>query len=406
MTEVVLEQIINTETRNSMIKIKATQMLSELRKENRVCLLKKALYGLRQAGRRWHMRCDEELKKFGLKNSLADPCLYYQGKGEDALLVAIYVDDILVASRNLGHIESLKKHLSEVFDIKDLGNVKHCLGIEFSRKKNGIAMCQSAYIKEILHRFGMTESKPVATPIEPGIKLKKDNQSHGDDKEDRPYKQLVGALMYLAICTRPDIAHAISYLSQFCACNDESHWKAAKRVLRYLKGTVDVGIVFTRTSTPLVGYVDADWANCPDDRRSYTGYAFILGGSPVSWESRKQRTVALSSTEAEYMALSEAAKEAIYLKRLLTELGFYELAEVKVYIDNNGARKLAENPVFHNRTKHIDVRHHFVREAIEREHLTVSYTTTEDMAADMLTKGLAGPKLRKCIDLLGLSIIK
>jgi len=406
MTEEVLEQIISTETRNSMIKTKATQMLSELRKENRVCLLKKALYGLRQAGRRWHMRCDEELKKFGLKNSLADPCLYYQGKGEDALLVTVYVDDILVASRNLEHIESLKKHLSGVFDIKDLGDVKHCLGIEFSWKKNGIAMYQSAYIKEMLHRFGMTESKPVATPIEPGIKLKRENQSRGNDKEDRPYKQLVGALMYLAVCTRPDIAHAISYLSQFCACNDESHWKAAKRVLRYLKGTIDVGIVFTRTSTPLMGYVDADWANCPDDRRSYTGYAFILGGSPVSWESRKQRTVALSSTEAEYMALSEAVKEAIYLKRMLSELGFYKLAEVNVYIDNNGARKLAENPVFHNRTKHIDVRHYFVREAIERERLIVSYTPTEDMAADMLTKGLAGPKLHKCIDLLGLSVVK
>lgn len=208
--------------------------------------------------------------------------------------------------------------------------------------------------------------------------------------------------MYLAICTRPDISYAVSYLSYFNTCFNSTHWTAAKRVLGYLKGTSDLGLIYTKTSQSVEGYVNADWANCPLDRKSYTEYAFILSGSSVSWESRKQRTVALFSTKSEYMSLTETAKQATYLRRFLDELGFPKIADIKIFCDNNGAQKLVENPVFHNQTKHIDVRHHYVREAINRGILKVEHIPTTEMASDFLTKAVPAPKLRKCLNLLGL----
>lgn len=208
--------------------------------------------------------------------------------------------------------------------------------------------------------------------------------------------------MYLAVCTRPDIAHAVSYLSQYNDCHDSSHWSAAKRVLRYLKGTRNVGLSFKKTTKSLIGYVDANWANCLDDRKSYTGFVFMMAGNPISWESRKQPTTALSSTEAEYMALSEATKEAVYLQSFLLELGMTAVQKVKLFSDNCGAIKLADNPIHHNRSKHIDVRHHFVRGALQSGRIEVVYKPTEHMAADVLTKGLSRSKHRKCTELLGL----
>ena len=189
--------------------------------------------------------------------------------------------------------------------------------MEFTQRGNEITMCQTAYVREILERFGMQDSRAVSTPLDPGTKLEIGEEEPSLEEKKLPYRELVGALMYLAVSTRPDIAYAVSYLSQFNSCFRTEHWVAAKRVLRYLRGSDNVGLRFRRTGKALEGFVDADWANCPNDRKSYTGFVFALAGCPITWEARKQRTVALSSTEAEYMALSEAAKEATYLRRLL-----------------------------------------------------------------------------------------
>ena len=297
------------------------------------------------------------------------------------------------------------RYLSNIFEIKDLGTMAYCLGMECVQRINEISIYQSGYIRDVLDRFGMSDSKPVATPMDPGTKLEKDEGESSPNEEELPYRELIGSLMYLAVCTRPDIAFAVSYLSQFNSCYNKSHWTAAKRVLRYIKETQDLGLKYQKTGKPLHGYVDADWANCTIDRRSYTGYTFILGGCPISWEARKQRTVALSSTEAEYMALSESSKEASYLKRFLENAGVNNLIQVRIFCDNNGARKLAENPVFHNRSKHIDVRHHHVREVIGRGEIVVEYTPTDEMAADIFTKGLSRQKHVKCVELLGLTNI-
>jgi len=396
----VLMKITSSETVSADIRSKSRKMLEEINLGDKVCLLKKALYGLRQAGRCWNARIDKELLRYEAKRSAADPCVYIKDSGARRLLIAVYVDDIIVASQDASKVEEFGRYLSSIFRVTDLGPIKYCLGMEFTQRSDEITISQSGYIGDILERFGMTDSKSVSTPLDPGTILEASAEDPDSPVAQLPYRELVGALMYLA--TRPDIAYSVSFLSQFNSCYDFRHWNAAKRVLRYLQGTRTVGLRFQKTEKPLTGFVDADWANCPEDRRSYTGYSFILSGCPVFWEARKQRTVALSSTEAEYMALSEATKEAVYLRRFFNELSLEKLARVKVYCDNNGARRLAENPVFHNRSKHIDVRHHYVREILEAGEMEVAYTPTEDMAADIFTKRLSRPKHLKCMDLLGL----
>jgi len=404
MMEDILELIVRTEPKESAIHEKARRMLLALRAGDKVCLLKKALYGLRQSGRQWHSRLDRELKSLGASQSKNDPCVYFCGQGGDLIILIIYVDDILLISRSNSEISRFKTGLRKSFSTKEFGEARRCLGLEFVRRDDGYSIHQRGYIEEILTRFGMTDCKPVSTPMEPGSKLPRAKEQNMEDPEGSrklPYRELVGSLMYLAIATRPDIAHAVSWLSRFNECYDETHWLAAKRVLRYLRGTSDLGITYKRSKRSLIGYVDADWANCPEDRKSYTGFVFILANGAVTWESRKQQTVALSSTEAEYMGISEASKEAIYLRRFLLELSFNDLANTTLFCDNVGAQKLVANPVFHSRTKHIDIRHHFVREAVKHHNIELKYTPTEDMAADVLTKGLPGPKHRRCLTLLG-----
>ena len=206
--------------------------------------------------------------------------------------------------------------------------------------------------------------------------------------------------MYLAVCTRPDIAYSVSFLSQFNTCYDAGHFKAAKRILRYLKGTLDFCLFFSKTMEGLEGYVDADWGGDITDRKSYTGYVFKLAGASVSWESKKQRTVALSSAEAEYMGLSEGTKEALFLRSLL------ELVDegkcVPLFNDSQSAQKLALNQRYHSRTKHIDIRHHFIREAIQSDQIELKYLPTDEMIADVLTKSLGKVKHQTFTQELGL----
>jgi len=272
-----------------------------------------------------------------------------------------------------------------------------------SQTQNKITICQSGYIREVLQRFQMEDCKPVRTPIATGTKLVASPQRSTVTKQ-YPFRELIGALMYIATCTRPDISHAINLLSQFNNSNDESHWQAAKRVLRYLKGTIEGKLTFSKDELDILGYVDSDWGNCDLDRRSYTGYSFILCGAAISWCSRKQRTVALSSTEAEYMGLTEAAKEAIFLSTFVQELGVKQLSKITIFNDNQSAGKLAQNPVFHSRSKHISIRHHFIRNALLEYPLTLEYLCTEEMMADIFTKPLCGPKHELCRDRLGLLI--
>lgn len=347
---------------------------------------------------------DLELRKLKLRPTNADPCVYISP--DRTIIVAIYVDDLIIISNNKEEIIKLKSKLSKEFEMKDLGNIHHCLGIEFKQdmEDNTITMKQSKYIKQILEHFGMQECKAVATPMETNQKLNKPKNVDAHLMKRLPYQSLIGSLLYLSTSTRPDIAYATSVLSQFNNCYDETHWIAGKRILRYLKGTLNHGLIFKRSDQPLTGYVDADYAGCPIDRKSYTGYAFILAKCAVTWKAKKQSTTATSSTEAEYMALTEGAKEAIYLKRFATELGV-DIKRVVLYNDNQGAQKLARNPVFHDRTKHIDVRYHYTREVIEAGTVDTAYQPTENMTADVLTKSLNAPRHQRFTGELGLGTI-
>ena len=233
-----------------------------------------------------------------------------------------------------------------------------------------------------------------------GAKLE---ESSGKEEESSfSYRDFIGALMYVSTGTRPDIAHVVNFLSQFKNCPNDRHWRAAKRILRYPKGNMDKGLVYRKDNTGLVSMADADWGNSIMNRRSYTGYSFILSGGAVSWCSRKQKTVATSSTEAEYMCLSEAAKEAIFCIGFLRELGYGGIAKVSLFNDNQSAIKLAKNPVFHSRSKHIEIRFHFIRQAIQDYPILLEYLPTEEMSADVLTKALPIDKHRKCANGLGL----
>lgn len=295
--EEALQRIVHREDRSSSIARKARIMLKSLSgRAEKVCRLKKAIYGLRQAGRQWYAKLNEVLRGLGLSPSHGDPCLYYSGHAETFTLLVVYVDDILFFSHDSGRVEELKKGLARHFRVKDLGLARQCLGIEINQNRKGISLTQRKYTEDILQRFNMGESKSVSTPAESNQKLYTDNRQKNGDTRKPPYRELIGSLMYLLVATRPDIANVVSRLSQFNSCHSTEHWAAAKRVLRYLRGTLDHGLMYGREKGKIVGYVDADFANCPTDRISFTGYAFMLSGAAICWSARKQRTVALSST--------------------------------------------------------------------------------------------------------------
>jgi hypothetical protein len=377
--------------------------------EQKVCRLRKAIYGLKQAGRSWYQKIDTFFEATGLTRTQADNCVYVKRSSDSILMVAIYVDDILIFANHMNEIEKLKSQLQEKFDMKDLGEAHYCLGIQIKRnKKEGwIRINQTKYIDDILRRFNMQDSKPISTPMDSSAKLSKESSPNDENEtqnmKEIPYQNAVGSLMYAMLGTRPDIAYAVGAVSRYNSNPGESHWRAVKRIFRYLKGTRDLELHYGKTGKTLCGYSDADWAGDADDRRSTTGFTFLLGGGAITWKSQKQPTVALSTTEAEYMALCHSAKEAIWLKTLLRELG-YQAGDTptRIYTDNQGSMALAKNAVHHARTKHIDVRHHFIREKLEAKEITIEYCETDRMTADVLTKALARPKHHYFVENLGL----
>ncbi|KAJ8719262.1 hypothetical protein PYW07_016818 [Mythimna separata] len=366
----------------------------------KVLKLKKAIYGLKQASRAWNKKVDQSLLENGYCKSKLEPCMYTKMNGKFKTIVTLYVDDFFIFSNCKLETENLKNVLSSQFKIKDLGRVKPCLGmnIKFNKLEKSVTLSQESYINNLLQKFNMTDCKTVDTPMETKLNVECDKNVNNQV----PYQQLIGSLMYLSVLTRPDITFAVSYLSQFNNCHTDEHWAYAKRILKYLKKTINFGIKYCADgNTKIKGFVDSDWANDSVDRRSYTGFCFVLANGIISWECKKQRTVALSSCEAEYMAISEACKEAIYLKALQFEItnNMYTLT---LFNDNQSAQRLSTNPVFHKKTKHIDVKHHFTRECVSNRVVKLMYLPTANMPADLLTKSLCSKKHYNFMDLLGI----
>ena len=360
---------------------------------HKVCKLRKGLYGLKQGGRIWNAKIDNYLKSQGYTPSDADPCIYVKHKKGKMVVIALYVDDTVIASNCNDLLKSAKTMLSEKFDMTDLGEVESILGMSIKRdRKIGIlTISQSAYLQSVLERFGMADCNPVSTPMEPGKHYEKtpDNE---EGLETREFQALIGSLVYASIATRPDISEAVGKLSQHMSRPNNEHWAAAKRVLRYIKGTLKFGLKFERSNNfELIGYSDADWAGDVDTRKSTSGYSFMLGKATIAWASKKQSVVALSTTEAEYIALCSATQEAVWLRRLLGSLRQGQARPTTVHEDNRGAISLSKNPKDHARTKHIDIKYHYVRDAVQKNYINVEHCETKRMIADTLTKGLPKP---------------
>ena len=331
--------------------------------EHLVCKLKKSIYGLKQSPRCWNITLDDQLKDMGFIQSTSDPCVYKNSGGE-TFLIGVYVDDIILAGKNDKIIDEVKKALGAKFNIKDMGKLHYFLGmnIQQDEKTGNVWIGQPAYVESILKKFGMNNSKLVSTPIDPNTKLTKitdDEQSI----DQQLYQSAIGSLLYLSGGTRPDITFSVSNLAKFSAKPSKHHWIAIKRVMRYLKGTIDFGILYTKQkSQNFVAYSDADWAGDLDDRKSTSGYLFQICGGAVSWRSKKQSSVALSTAEAEYIALASTAQEAVWLRQLTTELGSGSTEATTIYEDNQAAISMSKNPQYHGRAKHISIKYHFIRE--------------------------------------------
>jgi transposase InsO family protein len=367
----------------------------------RVCRLKKSIYGLKQAGREWNTKLDAALIRYGLNKSKMDPCIYYLKNG--SLIVAVYVDDFLIFYQEKKVLDEMKKFLCENFLMKDLGPAKACLGLRITQKESSIQLDQNQYVLEILEKFGMSESKPVGTPMSMD-KLCKNKNPEKTLVGKIPYQEAIGSLLFLAQCTRPDISFAVNEVSKYNHDHDETHWMAVKRIFRYLRGTTGMKLCFTEPSATLQGFCDADWASDVDERRSCTGYVFKLSGGAISWRSKRQATIALSSTEAEYMALSEIACETIWLRQLLAEIEGKPQEETLIFCDNQSAIKLSKSEAYRPRTKHIDIRHHHIRQLIDRKVMRVQHLSTKIMIADSLTKSVTKEKNDYCFKNMGLKI--
>lgn len=374
------------------------------------CKLTKSLYGLKQAPRAWYMKLNEELKSIGFISSIADPGLFTLVNKTSTIYILIYVDDILIAGKDKDEVEKIKDIILEKFEGRDLGDVTSFLGINISRDRANreIKLDQSGMIKTIIQQFKLEEARTRSTPLSLSTKLSK-NEGEELDKTAFPYATLVGKLMFLTVATRPDLAYSVGALARFLSQPTTTHWQAAKGVLRYLAYTKDVGIVYrgSTTSPPLAstptltGFCDADYAGDLDTRKSTTGYLFVLSNGAVSWNSKRQPTVAASTTEAEYMAAAAAVKEALWLRKLCESLDT-PIATIKIRCDNQSAIKLLRNPIFSVRSKHIDIAHHFARERVLSKEVEFSYVPTTEMAADVLTKILPQSKHEACCDLMGL----
>ena len=358
-------------------------------KKHLVCKLKKSLYGLKQSSRCWNTAFRHYMESIGFKQSTADPCVYIQ-IADTITIVAVYVDDLIVITKTPEEMTRIKETLATQFKMKDMGPLHYCLGISIEQDKDQkcIWVHQKQYILKMLEKYGFTDSKVVSTPADVNNELKKDD---GVSKAVDPnkYQSMVGSLLYAATATRPDIAHAVGVVSKFNSKPTEAHLTAVKRILRYLKGTVSLALKYGKTNDgQLIGYSDADWAGDLDDRHSTTGNLFIMAGGSIDWLSKKQGVVALSTSEAEYVALSAATQEATWLRRLLSDLNVSTTTPTVLMEDNQGAIAIARNPIIHARTKHIDIRYHYVREALQKRIIELRYCPTSDMIADILTKPL------------------
>ncbi|MFS7974794.1 putative RNA-directed DNA polymerase [Helianthus anomalus] len=346
----------------------------EVGNEDKVYRLKKALYGLKQAPRAWYSRIDGYFIKNGYERSINEPTLYVKKVDGEIIYVCLYVDDIIYTSSSLKLVKEFKRCMEHEFEMSDMGLLKLFLGLEVKQTDKGVFLSQENYAKGIVSKFGMEGCKVEDTPMNVNEKLMQDDKA--DKANEVIFRSLVGSLIYLTH-TRPDLAYSVSLISRFMQNPSKLHLGAAKRIVKYVAGTTGYGIWYERgVPINLIGYTDSDWASSVDDRKSVSANVFSLGSGAVTWSSKKQSTVALSSTEAEYVASSAATSQAIWLRRILEDLGVPQEAPTVILCDNHSAINLSRNPVLHGRTKHIEIKHHYIRDMVAQQRISLEYCRT------------------------------
>ncbi|KAL7280538.1 hypothetical protein ACG7TL_005470, partial [Trametes sanguinea] len=364
-------------------------------KENYVCLLKKAIYGLKQASRQWNLKIHKSLLDLGFTRTYSDAgvYVYWRQGGEKVTIVILYVDDLLLLGDDRQHIKQVKDTLKKQYKMTDLGAVKRFLGLRILRDRTirCIDIDQEEYIQSVIERFEMADCKPSRTPLPAGAVLESSEQPEpASDSFRQRYQSLIGSLLYAALGMRPDIDFAVNRLSKYNANPSDAHWHYAKYVLRYLQGTKHFRLRYDGASNDgLLVYSDSDWGEDRDNRRSTSGYDFLMAGGAISWASRRQPTVSLSSTEAEYLAASDTCRQIAWLRTFGTELGDDMSCPTPLCLDNQGSIFLGVHPVVERRTKHIDIRHHYIREQIKLGKVEVFFVATKDQLADPLTKNVS-----------------
>ena len=351
--------------------------------------LQRAIYGLKQAGRQWYARFHKSLESFGLTRLKGDPCCYHMKTSTDTLIVMIHVDDAIITGSSPKMINSLKVSLRAEYRLTDLGPIKHCLGWEITRDRPNRTLCigQRQYITDLLRTYNVQKEKFKSCPASNITLIPLDKS---EERIDRPYLELLGAVLYIANCTRPDISYAVSELSRYSSHPGRIHWDELMRILYYLNETKDHGIVYKGSLSPEIsGFVDASYARCPITRRSRHGAILLHSGGAVDWRSKMQTVVATSSMEAEYIGLCAAVKMSRWLQSCMNELHLSRNKKIVIGMDNKSAIIFAEEQIVQDRSKHIDIQFHYTREQIGNGFIGLKYVNTNRLPADMLTKPLA-----------------
>jgi hypothetical protein len=391
-------------------------------KEDLVCRLKRTLYGLKQSAREWNKTLHASLLSMGFTQSAVDHCLYsrHDGNGLEAL-IGVWVDDCLIAGKNRDTVDRIKAAIAQSFKVTDGGPVNFFVGakIERNRERKTLFMSQSAYIDKMLDDFNMKHANTVSTPQDPHVRLCADMCPKTPDDvafmKDKPYRSLVGALLFASLTTRPDIATAVGEVSRFMSNPGATHWTAAKRILRYLKGTRDYGIEFNGADVSLSYrddgklhlddcikvFADADYAGDLDTRRSTSGYVLFAFGGPLAWRSKRQKHVTSSTMEAEYVSLFTGTQENEATIMLLQSIGIEPKLPTEMYEDNQSAIALTKDCRHQSRAKHIDIKYHFTREKLANGRIVMVYCPTKDMIADILTKPITRAQFEELRHLLG-----
>jgi len=375
--------------------------------EGKVYRLKKALYGLKQASLAWNKAANLSLEQLGFKRLISDSGIYKLGSNNETIIVILYVDDVLFMGSNSKLLMNKKNAFMKKWECRDLGPISEYLGMKIlrDRKSKILKIDQIDYAKKIVKRFGQENCHDVTTPLPGGYKP----QSQSPDQRATPeqlnyYQSIIGSLLYLTLGTRPDIAYAVILMSQFMSNPSEDHIKKAIHIIKYVKSTLYAKLIYNgKANEGLHGYADADWGSDVDTRKSVTGYVIKLAGAPISWTSRKQKTVALSSTEAEYMSLTDAIKQLVWMKSLFKELGSY-IHKIELNIDNQGAMFIAQNDVVDRKMKHIDIKYHYCRDVIKDGSVQLLFVPTNEQQADIFTKNLNHIKFKELRSQIGVQI--